>query len=100
MRVTRWEWEDLGVGKRMLENAKTKEESRMYKNVEKEVGGDSALSVSNVADILIKGMEEGLSIEEDLKKSSKHEIDSESKDKVEMPTKDDKNYSENDSKIN
>ncbi|CAG8645355.1 5364_t:CDS:2 [Funneliformis caledonium] len=85
MRVTHWEWEDLGVGKRMLENAKTKEESRMYKSVENEsigavgsdVGGKKVLSVENVADMLIKGMEKDLAI--------KDEIDSESKDKVEIP---------------
>lgn len=77
MRVTRWEWEDLGVGKRMLENAKTKEESRMYINVEKKSvdnDGKKALSVSNIADMLIKGMEKDLSIGSDLKKSLKSEI--------------------------
>jgi len=72
MRVTRWEWEDLGVGKRMLDNARTKEESIMYKNVEDEsagaigVGGnEKGLNVGNVADMLIKGMEKDLATEDD-----------------------------------
>jgi len=90
MRVTRWEWEDLGVGKRMLENAKTKEESRMYINVEKKIGSDndSKISVGNIADMLIKGMEKDLSIDNDLKKSLKNEINPESKDKMKITLND------------
>ncbi|PKC76179.1 ribosomal protein S10 [Rhizophagus irregularis] len=94
MRVTRWEWEELGVGKRMFKNAKTKEESRMYINVEKRFNDDcdkKAPSVGNIADILIKGMEKDLSINDDLKRSLKDEINySESKDKTTNNLKDDK----------
>ncbi|CAI2171047.1 12406_t:CDS:10 [Funneliformis geosporum] len=103
MRVTRWEREDLGVGKRMLKNAKTKEESRMYKSVEKEsvdtVDGKKVLSVGNVADLLIKGMEKDLAIKDDLKKSLRNEIDSESKDKVEISMADSNKVDDNTEEI-
>ncbi|GES76814.1 ribosomal protein S10 [Rhizophagus clarus] len=87
MRVTRWEWEELGVGKRMLENVKTKEESRMYSDVEKKFvddGDKKILSVGSIADILIKGMKKDLSMDDNLKKSLEDEINSKPKDKMEI----------------
>ncbi|CAG8796974.1 19745_t:CDS:2 [Cetraspora pellucida] len=66
MRVTLWEWNELGVGQKMLDEAKGKEERRMLKDVEtlSSESGDNNKQVIQMADMLIKGMELDLDAED------------------------------------
>ncbi|CAG8546133.1 13860_t:CDS:1 [Acaulospora colombiana] len=64
MRVTLWEWEKLGVGKEMLQNASGKKR-RMLKDVESTRGVDVRDVVVEVANALVKDMEKELVSETD-----------------------------------